>query len=203
MAQWECVRSTSYIYPNSVLTPAQAAAYVAAGFEIGLHPVVASCPTAPISESQLSAIFDAQLSQWGAKYTNLPAPATSRTHCVFWPDWSSNADVELAHGIRLDANYYHYPGAWIGSKPGFMNGGGFPMRFADLNGTPIDVWQQNTNMNDEATTAYQTHIDTLLDNAIGAKGYFGAFGMNMHTDNAQIHPGSEAVVAAAQARGVP
>ena len=153
---------------------------------------------------QLSAIFDAQLGCVGRASTRASRlPSTSRTHCVFWPDWSSNAEVELAHGIRLDANYYHYPGAWIGSKPGFMNGGGFPMRFADLNGTPIDVWQQNTNMNDEATTAYQTHIDTLLDNAIGPKGYFGAFGMNMHTDNAQIHPGSEAVVAAAQARGVP
>ena len=84
-----------------------------------------------------------------------------------------------------------------------MTGGGFPMRFADVNGTPIDVWQQNTNMNDEATTAYQTHINTLLDNAIGTKGYYGAFGMNMHTDDALLHPGSEAVIAAAQARGVP
>ena len=28
------------------------------------------------------------------------------------------------------------PGTWIGNKPGFLNGGGFPMRFADLDGTP-------------------------------------------------------------------
>ncbi len=54
----------------------------------------------------------------------------------------------------MDANYYHYPGPWIGAKPGFMNGGGFPMRFADLDGTPIDVYQQNTNMTDESTTNY-------------------------------------------------
>ena len=32
-----------------------------------------------------------------------------------------------------------------------MNGGGFPMRFADLDGTPIDVYQQNTNMTDESS----------------------------------------------------
>src|SRR4029078_4972318 len=131
VAQWECGRSTSYLYPNSVLTPAQPAASVADGFEIGLHPVVASCPTAPISEAQLSSVFDTQLAAWEAKYTSLPAPVSSLTHCVFWPYCSSNADVELAHGIRLDANYYHYPAAWIGSKPGFMTGGGFPMRFAD------------------------------------------------------------------------
>ncbi len=36
--------------------------------------------------------------------------------------------------------------------PGFMNGGGFPMRFADLDGTPIDVYQQNTNLTDESTS---------------------------------------------------
>ena len=103
----------------------------------------------------------------------------------------------------MDANYYHYPTSWIGSKPGFMNGGGFPMRFANLDGTPIDVWQQNTNMTDESTTAYQLHIDTLLDNALGANGYYGAFGANMHTDYPSQHPGAEIIVAAAQARGVP
>ena len=34
----------------------------------------------------------------------------------------------------MDANYYHYPSSWIGAKPGFLNGGGFPMRFADVDG---------------------------------------------------------------------
>jgi hypothetical protein len=199
---WECVRATSYIYPNSVLTAAQANAYAAEGFEIGLHPVVASCPTAPISKSDLSTVFTTQLGAWNAKYGSLGSPRTSRTHCVYWPDWSSAAEVELANGIRLDANYYHYPPAWLGSRPGFLNGGGFPMRFASASGTPIDVFQQNTNINDEVTTAYVSHISTLLDNALGAKGYYGAFGMNMHTDNPANHAGAEVVVEEAQARGV-
>ena len=34
---WECIRSTSYIYPDSGLTDAQVAAYVAQGFEVALH----------------------------------------------------------------------------------------------------------------------------------------------------------------------
>ncbi len=103
----------------------------------------------------------------------------------------------------MDANYYHYPAPWIGARPGFMTGGGFPMRFADASGVPIDVFQQNTNMNDEATTNYALHIDTLLDNALGPNGYYGAFGANMHTDYPGIHSGSETIVAEAQARGVP
>ena len=40
VANWECVRSTSYIYPDSTSRNAEAAAYVAEGFEVGLHPVV-------------------------------------------------------------------------------------------------------------------------------------------------------------------
>ena len=154
VANWECVRSSSYVYPSATLTNAQAAGFVADGFEIGLHPLVASCPTTPISAAELAAFYDTQLTSWQAKYTSVPAPSSSRTHCVYWPDWVSNATVELERGIRMDANYYHYPGPWIGAKPGFMNGGGFPMRFADLNGTPVDVYQQNTNMTDESTTSF-------------------------------------------------
>ena len=37
VANWECVRSTSYVYPNTPLTDAQAAAYTSQGFEVGLH----------------------------------------------------------------------------------------------------------------------------------------------------------------------
>jgi hypothetical protein len=203
VAKWECVRATSYILPDSVLTNAQAAGYVADGFEVALHPVFASCPTAPISEAVLGAGFDTQLAEFRAKYTTVPGPVSSRTHCVFWPDWASNAKVEGARGIRLDANYYHYPGSWIGTQPGFLNGGGFPMRFADLDGTLVDVYQQNTNLTDEATQAYAATIDALLDNALGPQGYYGAFGTNIHTDDPAPLPGFEQVVAEAQARGVP
>ena len=203
VTKWECVRSTSYIYPASPLTNAQAAGYLADGFEIALHPVVASCPTTVPTESELAAVFDTQLGQFAAKYTSVPAPVTSRTHCVEWPDWATEAKLEAARGIRMDGNYYHYPGSWIGTKPGFMNGGGFPMRFGDTNGSLIDVYQANTNMTDESGQAYPATIDTLLDNAIGPNGFYGAFGTNIHTDFAAPQPDAEAIVASAQARGVP
>ena len=200
---WDCVRSTSYIYPSATLTNAQAASYQAEGFEIGLHPLVSQCPTAPMDAAALGALFDTQLGQFQAKYTSVSAQVSSRTHCVYWPDWTTNAKVELARGIRMDANYYHYPGPWIGAKPGFMNGGGFPMRFADLDGTMLDVFQANTNLTDESTTDYAASIASLLDNAVGASGYYGVFGANMHTDNNAPHPGAEAIVSAALARSVP
>jgi fibronectin type 3 domain-containing protein len=200
---WECVRSSSYIYPNATLTGAQAAAYQSEGFEIGVHPVIGFCPTSAITAAELGAIYDAQMAQFQSKYTTVAPQLSSRSHCVYWPDWASNAKVEAARGIRMDANYYHYPGPWIGAKPGFLNGGGFPMRFADLDGSLIDVYQQNTAMTDESTTSFETTADALLDNAVGPQGYYGAFGANMHTDNIAPHAGAEAIVAAAQARSVP
>ena len=203
VANWDCVRATSYIYPAAAITNAQAAAYVLSGFEVALHPVVQSCPPGPISAQQLGAFYDPQLAAFHAKYTSLPGPVSNRTHCVYWPDWVSNAKVELARGIRMDGNYYHYPGTWIGATPGFMTGGGFPMRFADLDGTLIDVYQQNTNLTDESTGSFETAVAALLDKALGPQGYYGAFGANMHTDDPAPHPGAEAIVEAAQARGVP
>ena len=77
------------------------------------------------------------------------------------------------------------------------------MRFAALEGTPIDVYQQNTNVVDEGGQDIPATIAALLDNAVGPAGYYGAFGANMHTDNPAPHAGAEAIVAAAQARGVP
>ena len=76
------------------------------------------------------------------------------------------------------------------------------MRFADLDGTLIDVYQAATQMTDESGQTYPFTIDTLLDNALGTPGYYGVFTANMHTDSAS-HAGSDAIVASAQARGVP
>src|SRR5262249_37084066 len=54
----------------------------------------------------------------------------------------------------------------------------------------------------ESSQSYPATISTLLDNAIGATGYFGVFTANMHTD-AIASAGSDAIVTAAQSRGVP
>jgi hypothetical protein len=197
------VRSTSYIYPNSPLTNAQAAGYVADGFEIGVHPSYGGCNATPGDPDTLAALFDTQLGQFTAKYTSVPPQVSSRTHCVEWPDWDSEAKIELARGIRMDGNYYHYPAAWIGNKPGFLTGGGFPMRFANLDGSQIDIYQENTNMTDESGQTYPSTVNSLLDNALGPLGYYGAFGTNIHNDNGAPQDDDEDIVASAQSRGVP
>ena len=110
--------------------------------------------------------------------------------------------MELENGIRLDTDYYYWPGAWIQDRPGMFTGSGMPMRFADLNGSMIDVYQAATQMTDESDQTYPKNIDSLLNNALGPQGYYGVFTANMHTDSASSS-GSDAIVASAQSRGVP
>lgn len=199
VANWECMRGTSYIYTDTPLTDAQAAAYTADGFEVGLH-INTNC--ADFTPASLETFYTQQISYWTAKYTSIPPPLTQRHHCIVWSDWLTGAKVQLNHGIRLDTNYYFWPPGWILNRPGFFTGSGMPMRFADLDGTLIDVYHAETQMTDESGQQYPYTIDTLLDRALGAEGYYGAFTVNAHTDLAQI-PESDAVVTSALARGVP
>ena len=55
-----------------------------------------------------------------------------------------------ANGIRLDTNYYYWPGSWVQDRPGFFTGSGFPKRFAETDGSLIDVYQAATQITDES-----------------------------------------------------
>jgi hypothetical protein len=201
VAAWECIRGTSYIY-QGMITPAQASAFTASGFEVALH-VTTSCNNFTLGS--LTDNFSDQLRQFRDMYPALPAVVTNRTHCIPWSDWSSHAAVELANGIRFDTNYYYWPAAWVNDRPGFFTGSGMPMRFGDINGSMIDVYQAATQMNDEAQQTYPFTIDTLLDRALGADGYYGVFTANMHNDlgNTESATSAAAIVASAKARSVP
>ena len=199
VANWECIRGTSYIYPSTPLSGAAASAYSNAGFEIGAH-VSSNCED--WTPSSLEAFFDGDLSSWSAVYSALPQPTTSRLHCVIWSDYSTMPAVELNHGIRLDANYYYWPPEWINNRPGMFTGSGMPMRFTDSSGSLIDVYQATTQMTDDSGQDYPYTIDTLLDRAIGPEGYYGVFTANIQTNTAESAV-SDAIVQSAIARGIP
>ena len=201
VADWQCVRATSYIYPDTPsLTNSQAAAFQGAGFEIALHPVTGCADWA--DRAQLEDFYSTQLAEFAANYPSLDHPASSRTHCIAWSDWATQPKVELENGIRFDTNYYYWPPAWVADRPGMFTGSGMPMRFADQDGSMIDVYQAATQMTDESGQTYPFTIDTLLDNALGPQGYYGVFTANMHNDSA-TSDGADAIVASALARGVP
>ena len=58
-------------------------------------------------------------------------------------------------------------------------------------------------MTDESGQTYPKTIDTLLDRAVGAEGYYGAYTVNAHTDSVASSDVADAVVTSALARGVP
>lgn len=199
VADWECVRGTSYIYPGTPIAPATAEAFEADGFEIAVH-VTTNC--ADWTPASLETFYTNQLASFAATFPTLDTPATNRTHCIVWSDWVTQAKVSKDHGIRLDTNYYYWPPEWVDDRPGFMTGSGMPMRFADADGTRIDVYQAATQMTDETDQTFPFTIDTLLDNALGSQGFYGVMTANMHTDST-TSSGSSAIVSSALARGVP
>ncbi|MCB9113237.1 MAG: DUF4082 domain-containing protein, partial [Anaerolineales bacterium] len=199
VADWECIRASEYIYPGSTLSAAQATTYTNEGFEIGVH-VNTGCGNFTLSE--LDSYYTTQLSEFASRFPGLPQQDSERTHCIAWSNWSYQPTIKEQKGIRLDTNYYFWPPAWVNDTPGLFTGSGMPMRFADLDGTMFDVYQATTQMTDESGQSYPFTIDTLLNRALGAEGYYGAFTANMHSDSL-VSSGANAIVASAQANSVP
>ena len=199
VANWQCIRATSYIYTNTPISDAVAANYVADGFEIGVHITTNCLDWTPAS---LQTFYTSQLNTFAANFPSVPVPTTNRTHCIAWSDYATQPQVELGKGIRLDTTYYYWPQSWILDRPGMFTGSGMPMRFADTTGALIDVYQATTQMTDESGQTYPLHVNSLLDKAIGPEGYYGAFTANMHND-VLAAPGADAIVASAKARNVP
>ncbi len=202
---WECVRASAYYYTAVKLTNTEAAALYADGFDLGLH-VNTNC--ADWTPATLASFTNAQLNAWRAKYTSIPAPSGERTHCVVWSDWVTQVKVNLSKGIRMDGNYKYPKQASDPDHVGLMTGSGMPMRFADVDGALIDVYQLPYQMSDDENQPWPVTVDTLLDRTLGPEGYYGAFSTNIHVDLTPDVPGQSpvaaaAVIASAQARGVP
>ena len=184
------------------MSDGEAAAYQAAGFEVALH-LTTGC--VDYDAGSLADAWATQLDTFRSTWPSAASPRTNRTHCIAWSDWAGEPKAERVHGVRLDTNYYYWPAAWVQDRPGMFTGSGFPMRFADTDGSLIDVYQAPTQITDELSTNWSyvgRHIAALLDGALGPEGYYGVFTTNMHTDTPN-HEGANAIVSEALRRGVP
>jgi hypothetical protein len=199
VANWECIRGTSYVFTATPLTNAQAAQYNTQGFEVSLH-VNTNCQD--FTPASLTTTYSQQLADWKAKFQSLPAPVTQRHHCIVWSDWSTGAEVELANGMRLDTNYYYWPPSWVNNVPGVFTGSAMPMRFAKLDGSYVDVYMAASQMTDESGQGYPYTVDTLLDRAVGIQGYYGVYTINAHTDAVDSNEATTTVTSA-KAHNVP
>jgi hypothetical protein len=200
VANWECIRSTSYIFTEPQnLSNTQAVNYNAQGFEIGLH-LNTNC--GDFTPASLDTFYSQQLADFKSSYPGIPTPTTMRHHCIVWSDWLTTAKTELKYGIRLDTSYYFWPPGWVQNRPGHFTGSAMPMRFADLDGTIVDVYNATTQMTDESGQTYPFTTDALLNAALGPQGYYGAFTVNAHTDSA-TNPVSDGALSSALSHGIP
>jgi hypothetical protein len=205
---WECHRATAYVslVPNfqfgfgeSALTGTQGASYTQQGFEVASH-LNTNC--ADFTASTLDGFVSGQLSAFAQKYASVATPRTNRYHCIVWSDWASGAKVVRAYDIRLDTSYYLWPPGWVQDRPGHFTGSAMPMRFADLDGSLIDVYQAVTQMTDESGQSYPFTVNTLLDRALGVEEHYGFFTVNAHTDDFQPVI-ADSIISSTLARGVP
>src|SRR5262249_33091198 len=144
---WECVRATGYEYLGTGFTSAQAQFYASLGFEVAIHINTGCVRT---NATDYDGFLANQLASFAATCPAIPAPVSNRNHCGMWTDWSTVPELEVAHGIRYDTNFYYWPAAWIQNRSGMFTGAGIPMRFAKLDGTLIDCFQSATQMTDES-----------------------------------------------------
>jgi hypothetical protein len=200
---WQCLRATAWVYTGIPLPDADAAAYQAAGFELGVH--VQNGTTNFTSFAEVEATYAQQLANFRQAYPSVLPQATHRYHAILWSDWLSQARAARQHGIRYSMDYYFWPPQWTESRSGLLTGSGFPMRFADVDGSIADIYQASTDLVNETinaggTQAYPGAMHALLDRALGAEGYYGLFGTH---DDYRDTEFLDAVINVATARGVP
>jgi hypothetical protein len=127
--------------------------WLAQGHSFGLHPYAYREDTyPPYNITNLTQGYEAFDTWWASTYTS-PKSRTVRNHMVVWQGWTDAVDLEVAHGIALDTNFYHW-GTWLqkgdGSWPhGYFTGSGQPMKFIKANGTIIENYQLLTPLVDE------------------------------------------------------
>lgn len=199
VADWKAIRGTAYLYSDAPLNNIQAKTLEDEGFEISLGLNTGCANFTPLS---LDNDFATQRGLMTTAFPSLFPTPTLRTECVIWSDWSTMAKKEAANGIHMDLNYYYWPASWIANRPGMFTGSGFPMRFADTDGSLIDNYQLAVQVTDESGQTIASNISSLLDKAIGTEGYYGAFGINMLADFENSLE-ADTVIAAAQARNIP
>ena len=197
---WECIRSTSYLYPDyPSMSATQASAYEDLGFEIALHP---NTDCLSPTRSGFETLLTTQLAALATKYPNVEPSVTSRNHCIAWADYTTIPEELAKKGIHLDTNYYFWPPTWVNDRPGLFTGSGFPQRFATEGGDLVDVYQATTQMTDESGQSFPATAITLMDRAIN-QGFYGTFVLNLHTDGGNAGGYHDSVVTAAKARSVP
>ncbi len=196
-------------------------AWRAQGYEFGIHPYAYIPDTyPPYNVTNLSEGYNAMESWFSSSFSS-PKSRTVRNHQVAWLGYTDAVDLQVAHGIAMDTDYYTW-GPWLHKSDGtwahgYITGSGLPMKFVKQDGTILPVYQQNTHLVDEqmiinAGAAYENLTGaqgavisrTLID--ASQAGYYSALMTQFHIDyyiNGDPEIWAEQTMAYAQSLGIP
>ena len=171
-------KMTLYIKEADYVSKAWSDKWRARGFEMSGHPDQTSFATNP-GFHRMDTIFSV-LNAKLKSTLDIPPMRTVTNHWFVWPgqyddgkyDFAAQAKLEEKHGVGLDCNYAHYDNnagqkQFLGSfgyTQGNFTGSGLPMKFADVDGNIVNVYQQLNNVYDQQ---YMEHDDKA--------GYLNAF----------------------------
>ncbi|MEX2231978.1 MAG: hypothetical protein WD824_07455 [Cyclobacteriaceae bacterium] len=148
------------------------------GFEISGHPDDTKQAVDP-DWNTMDSVYKTLLNELKVTY-GIPSMETVTNHWFVWVgknpdgsrDFAAQARIEEINGVGLDCNYAHYDNGSkhghflgeFGTNQGNYTGTGLAMKFADVNGRIINIYQQLNNVYDQQ---YMEHKDQ--------DGYYNAF----------------------------
>jgi hypothetical protein len=163
-------KMTLYIKETDLISKEWISKWGKRGFEMSGHPDDTKQATDPDWKT-MDSVYKDIIHKLKIKY-GIAAMPTVTNHWFVWcgknsdgtKDFAAQARIEEKNGVGLDCNYAHYDnnspqghflGAY-GTNQGNYTGSGLIMRFADVRGNLINVYQQLNNVYDQQ---YMEHKD--------------------------------------------
>ena len=163
-------KMTLYVKEVDLISKSWINDWIKKGFEMSGHPDDVKQAGNPDWQT-MDAVYKTLNRKLNKEY-GIDSMLTVTNHWFVWcgkdefgaPDFTAQARIEEKNGIRLDCNYAHYDnnsnqghflGAF-GTNHGNYTGSGLAMKFTDLHGNMINVYQQLNNVYDQQ---YMEHDD--------------------------------------------
>ena len=155
VADWECVRGTSYIYPNTPLTDAAGRRVPGRGLRDRRCTSTPNCANWTLERRSSRLLRDAARAVRAPAIPSVAA-AGHQPHPLHRLERLGDAAEGRARATASASTRTTTTGraAWVQDRPGMFTGSGMPMRFADADGSMIDVYQAATQMTDESGQTY-------------------------------------------------
>lgn len=163
-------KMTLYVKEADLISKDWVNKWIKKGFEISGHPDDTKQAVNP-DWNTMDSVYKTLQKKLNSAY-GINVMKTITNHWFVWCgkyadgtlDFAAQARLEENNGIGLDCNYAHYDnnsnqGHFLGSSgigQGNYTGSGFAMKFSDINGNIINVYQQLNNVYDQQ---YMEHKD--------------------------------------------